>query len=120
MTSVTVMDDLTAYIFVYHQHLLTPQEQIARRALNAELKAKNCEGTRMASLLRKHWGTSDPEVLKLVEKGQDRFMADVVGRILREQYDQIIFNRCPKCHALARTPTAKQCPKCFYSWHEER
>lgn len=25
---------------------------------------------------------------------------------------------CPSCGSQLRTPTARQCPKCFHSWHE--
>ncbi len=112
------MDDLTSYIFFYQSHLMTPQERAANRAIFGEEKAQGIEG-RLAEFYREHFGSTDPEVMMLVKKGREKFIADVVERMLREQYDQIFFNRCPKCQALARTPTAKQCPKCFHSWHDD-
>jgi len=113
-----MMEDLTRYIFIYHAHLMTTQEKSANRAIFGEEKSQGIEG-KLAEFYREHLGSTDPEVLKLVAKGREKFIADVVERILREQYDQIFFNRCPKCQALARTPTAKQCPQCFHSWHDD-
>jgi hypothetical protein len=112
------MDELTRYIFIYQAHLMTEQERAANRAILGEEKAHGVEGS-LREFYRKHLCSTDPEVMKLVAKGREKFIADVVERILREQYDEVVFNRCPKCQALARTPTAKQCPKCFYSWHGE-
>lgn len=113
-----VMDDLKKYIFDYYPGLMTPKEAATYKAMHAEMKAQSCENPKQAEMLRRHWGSSDPEVVALASKGMDKFIDDVVERMLREQSGQIYFNRCPKCQALARTPTAKQCPKCFYSWHE--
>ena len=111
------MDELSRYIFNYFPQLMTVREKAAHRAMHAEMKAQNVEGTRMSHLLREKWGTSDPEVLALLADGPETFMHSVSDRILREHPNQVYFNRCPKCEALAKTPTAKQCPKCFYSWH---
>jgi hypothetical protein len=38
-------------------------------------------------------------------------------RILRDH--EVFLNRCPYCNSLARTPTAKQCGKCFKRWGED-
>jgi ribosomal protein L40E len=39
--------------------------------------------------------------------------------ILRDFPDKILFNNCPRCGKLARTPQAKQCRHCGYDWHNE-
>lgn len=31
--------------------------------------------------------------------------------------DKILWNNCPNCNKLARTPKAKQCRFCEYDWH---
>ncbi|CAL2089686.1 conserved protein of unknown function [Tenacibaculum sp. 190524A02b] len=37
--------------------------------------------------------------------------------ILNNYSDKIFLNNCLKCGKLARTPKAKQCQFCFYSWY---
>lgn len=115
------MDELTHYVFTYFPHLMTPDETAANRVIFWQEKARQLDGEARAkreNITRKHFSTDDPNVLKLVKKGREQFIADVVERILREQRDQVVFNDCPKCQTLARTPTAKQCPKCFHRWHD--
>jgi len=109
--------NLSKYVFDWFHDLWTTEERLAHRAIQAELKAQNVEGTKIAEMLRKHWGSNDPAVLALVKLGPEKFQQFVIDRLLRECADQIVFNRCPKCQSLARTPRAKQCPKCFHSWH---
>ena len=60
----------------------------------------------------------EPEKQAYYQAKWDELQRAVLARILREHYHEIEFNRCPKCGALARTPTAKQCRKCFHHWHE--
>ncbi len=111
------MDEEKDYIIKNYLVLMTFREKAAHKAILVQQKTP-LEGTKVGTELNLRFGATDPEVKALVEKGLTRFLDDVVERILREQADRIFFNRCPKCQALARTPTAKQCPKCFYSWHD--
>jgi hypothetical protein len=113
------MDEITKYIFNNFSHLMTLQEKAAYKSIHAEEKAKHSEGTRLAKLIRERWISSDPEVRASLASGPDVFMKAVCDRLLREHPDRIYFNRCPRCQALARTTKAKQCPKCFFSWHDE-
>lgn len=113
------MNELQRYVFVYHAHLMTAQEVEANRVIFGESKSKGMpDGSPLKSFYRERFGTSDPEVRRLVEKGREQFVEDVVARILNEQQDQIVWNHCPYCGALARTPTASQCPKCFFRWQD--
>ena len=112
------MDELTRYIFTYYAHLMTLHERAAYKSIIAEEKAENVESSRLAQFLRERWVSSDPEVKALLADGQDKFMKSVCDRILREHADKVYFNYCPNCKILARTPRAKQCPKCFYDWHD--
>ncbi|MCJ8155648.1 hypothetical protein MKJ01_17975 [Chryseobacterium sp. SSA4.19] len=45
---------------------------------------------------------------------------DIAKRIMKETPDKVFFNNCSKCGKLARTPFAKQCRYCGYSWHSEQ
>ncbi|MFK8103459.1 MAG: hypothetical protein AB8G15_13080 [Saprospiraceae bacterium] len=48
------------------------------------------------------------------ERKQER---NRLATLLTKKYaDQIIWNRCPKCNQLARTPAASQCHSCYYRW----
>jgi len=111
------MDELTRYIFYSYFDLLTFKEKVAYKASFAEEKAENLEPGKLQDFLREKWGSRDPEVLVLLKHGRDEFMRNVKDRILREHPDKVFLNYCPKCGALTRTPRAKQCPKCFFSWH---
>jgi hypothetical protein len=126
------MDKITKfYIFSYFSHLMTPQEKVAHRSMVAEAKVaarksfmmKRFEGEvgielASQSIGVEQWISSDPEIRALLANGPDAFITAVCDRLLREEQDKIYFNRCPRCQAVTRTPTAKQCPKCFFSWHD--
>jgi len=47
----------------------------------------------------------------------DAFKMRVVTRIYVQHKNELSLNLCPKCRKIARTPLAKQCRFCFYSWH---
>jgi len=114
------MDKLTRYIFNYYPHLMTLHEQAAYRSVLGEEKAESSDSAKMRNLLRRKFVSPDPEVLSMLDKGAEHFMNVVRDRILSEQRDQVFQNHCPKCEALAHTPTARQCPKCFHSWHDDK
>ncbi|MBO9691416.1 hypothetical protein [Chryseobacterium sp.] len=79
---------------------------------------KSSENTRMRNIMiERGWINSAPEVTKLLEHGYETFEQNVVTRIMRETPERVFLNTCPKCHKLARTPQAKQCRYCGYSWH---
>jgi len=110
------VDDLTAYVINNYSSLMTEKEQLARRAILAEQKAK-ASSEPMAEMLRTRWGSSDPAVVALFEHGADQFHVAVRDRLLREHAEQVFLNRCPKCDAIAQTPKAKQCFACGHDWH---
>jgi hypothetical protein len=61
--------------------------------------------------------SNDLEALQLASDGIAAFMVRTVQRILGEHGNEIIFNHCPRCGALARTPKARQCRFCRHDWH---
>lgn len=62
--------------------------------------------------------SSDPEVLVLLKDGYPKFRENTATRILQEYKEEIFFNHCPKCHALAINPKTRQCSECGNDWHE--
>ena len=72
-----------------------------------------------AHLLGDKPGANNKEVLALLANGAERFFVTVRDRILKECKDEVVLNYCPRCGALTRTPKAKICPKCSFSWHEK-
>jgi hypothetical protein len=76
-------------------------------------------GVKSDLFLRKGWLSTDKEVLELLKNGYQEFRKNTAERILKEQSEKIYFNYCPICKKLARTPQAKQCRYCGYSWHKQ-
>lgn len=70
-------------------------------------------------LLEKGWISNDKEVIELLKDGILQFRQNTALRILKENESKIYFNYCPKCSKLARTPQAKQCRFCAFSWHNQ-
>jgi hypothetical protein len=94
-------DDLSQYIIRHYDHLLTPVER------------QGVKGT-IRPVTRSDAVRSD--------SAEDRRLAaarrQVVERVLREHTAEVVFNRCPKCEGLCRTPKAHQCFRCGHAWHE--
>ena len=81
--------------------------------------ANDINGEKVDFLQEKGWLSNDKEVLNLLNEGYELFRSNTAERILKENSDKIYFNNCPKCSKLARTPQAKQCRHCGYSWHKQ-
>jgi hypothetical protein len=111
------MDDLTQYIFDYYYNLLTAEEKAAYKSVLGALKIESAESPKMKEMARRFWVSADPKVQALLADGSEAFMERARDRVLREHADEVFLNHCPRCGAMAKTPRAKQCPKCFLSWH---
>lgn len=112
------MDELTQYVFSNYGHLMTIREIAADRTITVRQKAGDSALPKLREMLTRKWVSNDPEVLQLLEGGSEQFYVNVRERILREHSAEAFLNRCPQCGGLARTPRAKQCRHCFFSWHE--
>src|SRR3979411_110027 len=127
--------DTAKYVFFYYSHLMTEHEQLAYRHLTvtgkathgrtdtaAQEEAKGSEfylfhilsGDPNVPLL-----SHDPNVLRLARDGIEAFISRTGQRILSDHRGQIFLNCCPRCGALTRTPTARQCRFCLHDWHRE-
>ena len=119
-------DDVNRYVLRWHSDLMTEAEQLAQRHLFATLKAtmgrSNPAAQQEARQSPEHsrFLSDDPEVLQLASVGYEAFVERTATRILSDCSAKLLFNRCPKCGGLARTPTAKQCRFCGYDWHSAR
>jgi hypothetical protein len=112
--------DLTSYVLKNYGHLMTEKENLADRHSLAAAKiskaspdSRNRLRTSLNELL-----STDPEVLALLEQGDEAFRLRTAARIYSEHHTQIVENRCSKCGVLARTPRARQCRACGCDWHD--
>lgn len=105
------------HIFQNYQSLMTEWERQTLLYLSLRSYADACTNKRKyikghnkaKKLLR-------PEIEELLQRGGEAFLVSVRDRVLQEHGDRIL-NLCPRCGALARTAQAKQCHRCFFSWH---
>lgn len=113
------MDRQTRYLIQNYSHLMTLHERAAYRVIGLSEKAANTSSAGIKSRLEQALEASNSETRALLEGGPDAFFARLQDRLLRDCGTEVIFNCCPQCGALARTPTARQCPDCHYSRHED-
>jgi len=115
------------YVLRYYGHFMTAQECLAQRHLFGTAKATHGRTdaaaqseVRNSSHHLSRLLSNDPEVLRLASGGIDAFAIRTAQRILDEHKNEIVFNNCPKCGALAKTPKARQCRFCRYDWHSAK
>jgi len=113
-----------SYVLRYYGHLTTREEKLANRHLTGTLKATRgqSDATAQAQAGEASRGfqellSDDSRVLGLAREGHEPFVVRTAERILRDHSDEVRFNYCPQCGALAKTPTAKQCRLCGNDWH---
>jgi hypothetical protein len=95
-----------------HRHLMgTAKATRGRTDAGAQREAEN--SSHPARELLSH----DPKALQLASDGIDVFVVRTAQRILDEHSNEIAFNYCPRCGALAKTPKARQCRVCRHDWH---
>ena len=59
------------------------------------------------------------EVTEALKDGQMAFREQVMRRIMKENKDTIEINRCSKCNCVVKTPKARLCLWCGYSWYDK-
>jgi hypothetical protein len=116
--AIVELDDATRYVFHNYYNLLTPNETYAWKICLLKAKSEAAGNENYARFLSdKFYDSNREDILELLSKGTEKFFMEVRERILKEHKDLIIFNYCPKCGALARTPKAQICPACSFNWH---
>jgi len=98
---------------------MTLAEKLAYKNLMVERKTDDSSSEDMKRHLRRHFQSTEPEVVALLDKGAREFLIATRDRLLRDHSMEIFLNHCPQCGALARTPKACLCPVCCHSWYEE-
>ena len=111
-------DDVTRYIFHNYRHLLSTEEQVAWKAISAYYKAEGDETSAACRLAMRELAINTDRRQEVLRDPLTFYVA-VRDRLLTECAQDIVLNHCPKCGALARTPKARLCPQCGYSWHHE-
>ncbi|MFN5982314.1 MAG: hypothetical protein ACK46Y_04020 [Fluviicola sp.] len=104
------------YIRVYFSNLMTEDEVAALRYHMYTYKTEDNPKMRKL-MLERAWFTEDPRNKEFLKDGYEAFELAVANRIMQESPEKVFLNNCPKCDKLARTPKAKQCRHCGYSWH---
>ena len=109
------------YILRYSSHLMTAEEKKAWRHYSTLFKQdkediSEFSNSRREMLLRNNWITDDHETLVLLKDGVEVFRENTAKRILSDNVNKVVFNYCPKCGKLTRTPKSKQCRYCFHDW----
>lgn len=130
------MDELERYVIRFcsnlmngmerrvHEHLLSsrPLNETEQR-LKDGIAWEEARGNVVPAEMKSYFArtslppSDDPEVLRLASDGLDVFLERTAKRILAENRDKIVFNNCPFCGVLARTPQARQCRHCGHDWH---
>lgn len=113
--------ETAAYIRNYFSNLMTNDEKLALKHHIYTYKVDNStsDSTNMRKLLiERGLISTEPEILNFLKNGYEDFEFKVAKRIMAETPDKVFFNMCPKCNKLARTPYARQCRFCGYSWHD--
>ncbi|AZB11536.1 hypothetical protein EG344_23255 [Chryseobacterium sp. G0162] len=108
--------DIKNYIITYFKNLMTEDEKLALSYHMYTYKTSDSHEMRR-KMIEKGSVSSDPEIAVFLKNGYDEFELNVAQRIVAESSEKIFFNTCPQCSRLARTPYAKQCRYCGYSWH---
>jgi len=108
------------YVLNHYSWLLTLEEKMAYKQIAGERKMEATESLPMRQMLRKVFQTDDAGVQVILAEGEVAFFDRIVLRVIREHGDKIIWNLCPKCGALTRTPRACLCPLCAHTWYETR
>lgn len=113
-------NDLADYIFNYCYEFYNDKERKAKDHHFGQVKKFDRYGDDAPEPLRKlkeKFFTDDPEALTLLKDGYSKFILNTAERIYHEHKSELKLNLCPKCHKIARTPSAKQCRYCGHDWH---
>lgn len=111
------------YILNHYHQLMNTNENKAWRHWSSWYKTEYSDMTeeqkekRTRLYLKNGWMSQDSEVLELLKDGIDLFRIRTAERIAKDHPEVLVYNNCPKCGKLARTPFAKQCRFCFHDWH---
>ena len=110
---------LRAYAFRHFPHLLTALERrVTEYSAPIVSNSEHWKIQRLYKYLEERDGhVADETLLAALELPYDDRKRHTLDRLIAENRDQMIENRCPACTRLARTPLARQCLWCGHDWH---
>ncbi len=111
--------DIALYLLWERNDLLTRAESSANDILILREKLQRASRAEMQKWLERRFPENRAEAEALLADGPERFHKRLVARVLGE-HGEACLNLCPKCKALCRTRRARQCPRCFFDWHESK
>lgn len=111
--------ELQEYILRYGHSLMTSTElQALKRILLTE---HGEQSTRMLVLTNPFWekiyGFDEQVTNELLPRHNPESLRRSIAERIWPLEDGNIYNWCPRCDKLARTPEAKQCRHCGHDWH---
>jgi len=115
--------ETVTYIIIYFSHLLSGIERIAIKHTYSLFKYGNNYNNspinnQVTDIYKKTgWLKENESVLDILGEGYDNFELKIAQTILSGYPDKVLFNYCPSCNHLSRTPYAKQCRYCCHDWH---
>lgn len=114
-------DDLAVQLFLdrFWTEFLTEFERTCyRAALRKEKADAQAESKWTQSVRVELEREANEEIRSAVAEGFDNLAQRLREKVLLAFKSGVLkVNRCPRCHAVARTPTAKQCFGCGNDWH---
>jgi acyl carrier protein len=112
---------LTRYVWNNYPHLMSDLERRVGTEMVQREKAEASAGDDAAKLAQSKmlYGFGQyPEVNEALKHGHRAFRDSVRDRLLREDAERVVVNRCPQCERILCTPQARQCLWCGFDWHE--
>jgi hypothetical protein len=110
---------LVDYVCWNYGSLMTEFEQKVEMAIHVLAKAAQMPASspERAKLENYFDVSNDPKLAEALGVGSSSFHESVANRILHDHRDEVFINRCAKCNRIVRSPKARQCLWCGYSWH---
>jgi hypothetical protein len=111
-------EEYKRYILRYCRRFMLPEEEKVMKRLSFtdkqwELYNRSRDKTNSIDMF---YGSEDEATNALLKLGEERATDHIAERIYKTHYGEI-FNLCPKCGKLLRTPWAQQCRNCGHDWH---
>lgn len=107
--------DLHRYVLQHHTDLVSPDEERARTLRLLAAKAARAGDSHAGAQRSAPASERARELAALAPSTLDHAIA---SRILNERALEVWPNTCPRCGALCRTPRARQCHACTFTWFD--
>jgi hypothetical protein len=111
---------LTAYVWRHYLYLMTALEKrVGMYTVPIVSDSPIEKGRRLHQIHEERDGhVPDVDVLDAAKMGLREFRTHAMKRLLKENPNELIINRCISCKRLTRTPIARQCTWCGTAWRD--